>query len=149
MSQFGKTLFGGSRFIFWSLAPFLLLFALGLPFWITQWTLKTLAFVVVLESLMLLLLPALYAPQRFHWAVRMITALVFCLCLAYAISEIWFSESPVKTDGQAQASAENAVTTLTTLGLPCLWFAVFGRWRLSHKKRSAVARKIKIPRIDI
>ncbi|MDX6693304.1 MAG: hypothetical protein QOF02_907, partial [Blastocatellia bacterium] len=31
MSEFGKTLFSGSRFIFWSLAPVLLLFAAGLP----------------------------------------------------------------------------------------------------------------------
>jgi hypothetical protein len=149
MSEFGKTLFSGSRFIFWSLAPVLLLFAVGLPFWIRARTLKSLALMLVLEAATLLLLLVLYDPQRFNWAARLTTALVFCLCLAFFISELWLSHQPrLKTGGGTDYSLETPLTALTSLGLPCLWYAVFGRWRLTRKKRAAVA-KIDALRIDI
>lgn len=150
MSEFGKTLFGGSRFIFWALAPFLLLFAVGFPFWMAEWTLASIAAAVVFESLMLLLLPALYDPQRFRWAARAVAALVFCVTLAYFVAQLYARrQPPLQADGQAQPSLDNAMTALITFGLPCLWFSVFGRWRLSRKESSKRASKLDALNLDI
>jgi hypothetical protein len=151
MSEVGKTLFSGSRFIFWSLAPVALLFALGMPFWIAAWTLKSLTVLLVIESSTLLLIPVLYDPQRFNWAARLMTALVFCLCLAYFVSELWLSHQlRLRTGSSAESSIRNPLTALTSIGLPCLWYAVLGRWRPSRRKRSAAtAAKLEILGIDI
>ncbi|HEY0405793.1 MAG TPA: hypothetical protein VGC89_08690 [Pyrinomonadaceae bacterium] len=150
MSYFGKTLFSGSRFIFWTLAPALLLLAAGLPFWITAWTLKNVAVLLVLESSTLLLIPVLHDPHRFNWAARLMTALIFCLCLAYAVSELWLNyQMRLSTGSGAASSIETPLSALTTIGLPCLWYAALGRWRPSNKKRSAIAAKIETLSIDI
>jgi hypothetical protein len=104
---------------------------------------------IVLELATLSLIPVLYDPQRFNWAARLTTALVFCLCFAFFISELWLSHQPrLKTGGGADSSLETPLTALTTLGLPCLWYAVFGRWKLTRRKRAAAA-KIDTLRIDI
>lgn len=123
MSKFGKTLFGGSRFIFWSLAPVLALCVVGLPFLITRWTARAFLVVALVDALLLTFLLALFDPRRFRWAVRCVTAVVFCACLACAVDALFFA------GGSADApSQKNAFTALITIGLPCFWYALFGRF---------------------
>ena len=131
MSKFGKTLFGGSRFIFWSLAPVLILCVVGLPFFITRWTATAFLVVALVEALLLAFLLALFDPWRFKWAVRCVTAVVFCACLAYAVDALFFA------GGSADApSQKSAFTALITGGLPCLWYTVFGRFsrKVEHEQ---------------
>ena len=134
MSRFGKTLFGGSRFIFWSLAPVLALCAVALPLFITRWTGTAFLMVSLSEVLLLALILALFDPRRFNWAARCVTAIVFCGCLAYAVDAIFFAG-----DSADAPSPKNAVTALITIGLPCLWYTLLGRFsrQVEHGVKSS------------
>jgi hypothetical protein len=131
MSQFGKTLFGGSRFIFWSLAPVLALCGVGLPFFITRWTATAFLVVASVEVLLVAFILALFDPRRFKWAVRCVTAVVFCACLAYAFDAFFFAGDSADTPSQ-----KNAFMAFIAVGLPCLWYTLFGRFtrKVEHEQ---------------
>src|SRR5947209_14591029 len=126
MSRFGKTLFGGSRFIFWSLAPVLALCAAVLPFFVARWTVTGFLVVSLVEALLLLLILGLFNPRRFKWATRCATAIIFCLCLAFAVDEIFNGGKGSEGSGGV-ASTSKAITALLAIGLPCLRYALLGR----------------------
>lgn len=132
MSQFGKTLFGGSRFIFWSLAPVLALCAAALPFFFTRWTLAAFLVVLPVEALLVAFILALFDPWRFKWAARCVTAIVFCACLAYALDAVFFGDAP------GAPSSKKAVTAFIAVGLPCLWYTVLGRFSRKVEHEHAV-----------
>jgi uncharacterized membrane protein len=121
MSKFGKTLFSGSRFIFWSLTPVLALCAVVLPLVVREWNATSVFWVISIEILLVTLILSLYSPVRFRWASRFVTAIVFCAYLAYVIDEIfWSGKSLMDTE----ASARNAILGFIVIGLPCLWYTL-------------------------
>jgi hypothetical protein len=125
MSRFGKTLFGGGRFIFWSLAPVLAFCAVVVPFLVASWTVVTFLVISLIEALLLTLILGLFDPRRFKWATRCVTGIVFCLFLVYAVDEIF---ADFKGSGGSGSSALKAVTGLIAVGLPCLWYTLLGRF---------------------
>ena len=132
MSVFGKTLFGGSRFIFRALAPVLALCGIGLPFFITRWSVTSLLCVSLVEALLLAFILGLYDPRRFRWATRCVTGTVFCAYLAYLVDELFLSGKSIEAGSasRAEASPRNAIMGFIAIGLPCLWYTIFGRFSL-------------------
>lgn len=98
-------IFSGSRFLFWTLAPFLLLFAAYMLAFNRDWI------SIGLAALALLLFIKLAAPRRFYWAGRALCAAVFLLYLGFFL-------------------ADRRTTTLEGLlvwGLPAGAYALFAR----------------------
>ena len=154
MSKFGKTLFGGSRFIFRALAPVLLTCAGVLPFLITEWTPWRVFVVSLVEALLLTCVLGLYDPLRFRWAMRCVTGVVCCAYLAYAIDQLFLSSESAGgvSGGRSATSSQNAVAGFIAIGLPCLWYTIFGRFTLrdkGHNQEGGPEAKEKVDAIDL
>ena len=135
MSNFGKTLFSGSRLIFRSLAPFLLLFAIVMPLVVDHWTLRSIVVMFAMEVCTLLLVLGLFDPQRFDWAFRGVTAIVFLAYLAYFIDEFCFSDQSFSWSGRrSDTSPRNAFFGFIFIGAPSLWYTLTGRWTLRKEE---------------
>jgi hypothetical protein len=132
MSLFGQTLFGGSRFIRWSLSPFVLLFAVLMPLAIEQWTPARVALMAVMECMCLALLAGFWFPARFGvWAFRGLAGAVFLSYTGYLIYEFCFSTTPFRLfQSRGEASPRNALLGFVFVGLPSLWYALLGRFTL-------------------
>jgi hypothetical protein len=122
MGQFGEVLFSGSRFLFRALSPILILFAIIITLTVDHWSTERAILVVSADALALLLVLALYSPTRFWWAARGVTAIVFALYLAYSIDE-------VRNGKLSQDSWWDAARGLLVIGVPCLLYTIFGRFR--------------------
>jgi hypothetical protein len=133
MSGFGETLFGGSRFIRWSLTPFVLLFAVFMPIAIEEWTPARVALITGMEFMCIALLAGFWLPVRFgRWAFRGLAGAVFLSYSGYLIYEFFFSSAPFRILGnRGEASPRNALLGFALIGLPSLWYALLGRFSLS------------------
>lgn len=106
MSQFGQTLFSGSRFIRWALSPFVLLFAILMPVLIDQWTPVSVAIMIVMELMCLALLAGFWLAARIgHWAFRCLAGLVFLGYAAYLIDEFFFTAAPFRIVGRRSVAS--------------------------------------------
>ena len=130
MKNYGETLFGGSGFIRWSLTPFVLLFAALMPLLINQWTPAGCVVMAFMEFLCVALLAGFWLPARFgHWAFRILAGLVFLAYVGYLIHESCFTDVPFKIfESDRKASPRNALLGFFIIGLPALWYALFGRF---------------------
>ena len=131
-----RLLFSGSRFIFWTLAPFLLIFAVVLPLTIVNWDETKIVVVVLLDTMALLLACGLYNPLRNEWALRMMTGLIFVVYAGYIALEI-HSGAPLKLIGsRAEASLRNSLLGLIFIGWPCIKFTVqgFDGWKAEREE---------------
>jgi hypothetical protein len=132
MPNFGETLFGGSAFVRWTLTPAVFLFAVLMPFLIPSWTPTTVAITVGIEIMCLALIAGFWLPARLgRWALRVLAGLVFLAYFIYLIYEFLFSEAPFKIfEARGKASPRNALLGFIVIGLPCLWYSLFGRFTL-------------------
>jgi hypothetical protein len=132
MSAFGQTLFGGSRFVRWALSPFVLLFAVVMPLLVETWTLKLGVMIAGMEFLCIALLAGSWLPTRIgRWAFRCVAGGVFAVYAAYLIHEFFFSDTPFRlVESRGEASPRNALLGFVIIGLPSLWYALFGRFTL-------------------
>lgn len=132
MSNFGRTIFGGSRFVRISLTPFLLLFAVVMPLAIPKWTPTGVAVLAICELMSIGLLLGFWLPSRHrHWAFRGVAGLVFLGYSGYLIYELFFTNTPFELPkNRGESSPFNALLGLVFIGLPCLWYAIFGRFTL-------------------
>jgi hypothetical protein len=139
MTNFGETLFGGSPFVRWTLTPFVLLFAVLVPFLIPGWTPTRVAMMVGIEFTCFALLAGFWLPAQFgRWAFRLVAGLVFLAYSSYLIDQIFFSGAPFKlVEARGKASPRNALLGFAVIGLPCLWFSLFGRFTLRAESRRA------------
>jgi hypothetical protein len=138
MNDFGKTLFSGSRFIFWSLAPFLILFAIVMPFSMTGWTATRIIVVGASELAALLLVLGLWNPNRFKWALRGVSAIVFGICLTVTIEELFLSDKRFTIGGIVSGDAQPGdLRGIIFLGTSCLVYTLLGRF-------SSVREKLKV-----
>ncbi len=130
MGVFSQTLFGGSRFIRWALSPFVLLFAVLMPLLIDEWTLTRVGVVGALELMCLALLAGFWLPARVgHAAFRVLAALVFLAYTVYIINEFLLADARFTPFGpRGEVSPLNALLGFLFIGLPCLLFAVRGRF---------------------
>ena len=132
MSNFGKTLFGGSKFIRWTLSPLLLLFAILMPFLIEKWTLIAGILMAGMELACVALLMGFWLPSNIgHWAFRVLAGVVFLAYAGYLICEFFFSDAPFKlAENRGETSPLNAMLGFIFIGLPCLWYSLVGRFTL-------------------
>jgi hypothetical protein len=138
MNDFGKVLFSGSRFIFWSLAPFLILFAIVMPFSVNGWTATKIILVGVSDIAALLLVLGLWNPNRFRWALRCVAAIVFGVCLTAIIEEIFLSGKRFTIGAIISGDAQlGALKGFIFLGASCLIYTLLGRF-------SSVREKLKV-----
>lgn len=129
MSQFGETLFGGSRFIFWALAPFLVAFMILMPLLTTSWNMTRIILLLGMEAISLLLLVGLYNPRRFWWALRGVALLVFCSYLAYLIDGL--RQHGDQLNFRSFLSGEpvwDIIKAFIGVGIPCLLYTLSGRF---------------------
>jgi hypothetical protein len=128
--MFGETLFGGSRFIFWTLAPAVFLALLILNTTQVEWTPTRAAIVAAMDLGGALFVLGLYDNVRFRWASRALCAEVFLLYLAYLIYEWGFSRHPFQiVERRSVASPRNALLGFAIIGIPSLAYAVTGSFR--------------------
>jgi hypothetical protein len=122
----------------------------GLPFLVREWTVTSFFCVSVLEALLLTLILGLFNPRRFRWATRCVTGIVFCGYLAYAIHEVILSGSSLEagTGGRADASPRSAIWGFIGIGLPCLWYTLFGRFSLRVGGKSGGGAPDQLDKID-
>jgi hypothetical protein len=135
MTEFGKTLFGGSRFIFWSLAPAIVIFLVAIPFLVPKWTsgivLMLMAFWIVGVALIL----GMLNPSRFGWAFRVVGAMVFLIYVAYALAElVEHNWKLIRPRSRGEANPVNALIGLVVIGGPALMYAVLGRFSLRKEE---------------
>ena len=127
MSQFGNTLFSGSRFIFWALAPVLTLFAIVLPLSIVEWKVATIIVVIAVDAAAILLVIGLYNTNKFWWALRGVTAIVFFGYLAYLVDELIHGQFTL-TALLSGDSAAGVLKTFIQIGIPCFLYAAIGKF---------------------
>lgn len=130
MSNFGETLFGSSNFIRWTLSPFLLLFLVLMPMMVETWTLSIVVIIAVLELAGGLLFVGFWVPAQFRrWTSRILAAIVFLFYSAYFADELFFSaHSTGVSEGARRDIPLNAIAGFLIIGLPCLWYALSGRF---------------------
>ncbi len=130
MARFGKTLFGDSRFVRWALSPFLLMFAVLMPGLVESRTPQAIAVLIMVELMCVCLLAGFWLPSRFgRWAFRILAGVVFLTYAGYLVYEFGFDDAPFKLlESEGEASPRNALLGFVIIGLPCLWFALFGRF---------------------
>jgi hypothetical protein len=130
MNTFGQTLFGGGRFVRWTLTPFVLIFAVVMPLAIEDWTLARVGLMAGLELMCLTLLAGFWLPARVgHWAFRGLAVMVFLAYTAYFVHEFFFTGRPFTISGsRGGASPFNALLGLLIIGVPSLMYAVLGRF---------------------
>jgi hypothetical protein len=103
------------------------LFIIVTPFHRGEWSAQSVILVVGVDALGILLLLALYKPDRFHWAGRAATGLVFLAFLSYLIDEI-VSGHPWHFGPRSEPSPLNALLGLFAIGVPCLRYTLVGRF---------------------
>jgi len=131
MSQFGRTLFGASGFIRWTLTPFVLIFAVFMPLLLDEWTPTRISLMAGMELICAALLAGFWLPPRFgRWAFRIVAALVFLAYSAYLIHELAFGNRSLSTSTNG-ASPLRAVMGFVVIGIPSLWFALKGRFSVA------------------
>ncbi|MEM7307500.1 MAG: hypothetical protein AAF682_12555 [Planctomycetota bacterium] len=125
-ARFGERLFGGSPFLFWALAPALLVGAAVITLPPDYADGFALAAVLFCDAAALLLLLALWPYHRVPGARRLLTGLVFAAAL-HQLGEAWVP-AWVPSKGTPPARL-GATLGFLAVGLPCLTYALFGRFR--------------------
>jgi hypothetical protein len=131
---FGKVLFGGSRFIFRALSPFLVLFVVIMTLTVDTSSAERIILLIGLDAAAVLLIFALYDNRRFWWAARGVTAIVFMAYLAGLVDEILRFKA-WKTTLQSMESPLSAIDGFIVIGIPSLFYTVLGRFRRNDDTR--------------
>jgi hypothetical protein len=123
--MYGKALFSGSKFVFWSLTPFVILFAVAMTFTNRDWAPTDIVFIVICDLSSLLLILGLWDPRRFHWAHRSVTGAVFGAYLLYLIDGLWGGKGWNPPSSRSEPAPLNALFGLLVIGVPCLMHTLF------------------------
>jgi hypothetical protein len=104
-----------------------------MPIAIPQWTPIRVVLMAGMEFICIALLAGFWLPARYgHWAFRGLAGMVFLSYLSYLVYEFFFSEVKFKLfERRGAASPRNALLGFIVIGLPSLWYALFGRFNLS------------------
>jgi hypothetical protein len=115
-------------FFFWSLAPFLLVFIVAMPFLVPRRDASAMIALASVELLAVFVLLGLFNPRTFWWAWRGVGGIVFSGYSIYLVNMLIESGGRIELAGRrGEASARNALLGLIAFGLPGLWYALFGR----------------------
>jgi Na+/proline symporter len=127
-----RPMLGASGFVRWSLSPLVLLFALLMPLLIEEWTPIGIVIMGGMALACLALLAGFWLPAHIgRWAFRVLAGLIFAAYASYLIHEFLFTDKQFKiVQSRGQASPRNALLGFVIIGLPCLMYAVLGRFTL-------------------
>jgi len=130
MCEFGRALVGGGGCVRWTLTPFVLLFAVGMPLLVPDWTFVGVAVMAGLELMCLCLLAGFWLPRRLGFgAFRILGGVVFLVYAAYLVYEVFVSDRPFAVSPDpGEPSPFNALLGFVLIGIPGLWLAVLGRF---------------------
>ena len=135
MSGTPKALFGGSRFIRWTLLPCIVVAALVIGLDMSVWRSERAWVYACVELGLVLLYLAVGWPAQYRWAGRVLGAGVFVAYAAYLVHEFWIRPEGLQPGGsRSRPSAWNALRGLIAFGLPSLWYALRGRFGLDEAK---------------
>ena len=103
-----------------------------LPLLVEIWTLARVLLLSGVELICLTLLAGFWLPSKYgHWAFRGLAGLVFLAYAAYLVHEFFFTEKPFRIAGRrSEDSPFNALLGFIIIGLPSLWYSLFGRFTL-------------------
>lgn len=125
-------------FFFWTLSPFLVLFIVVMGLLIDKSEPTKLVLLLTIELLAILTLLGLFNARRFWWAWRGVGAIIFLGYVAYLIAMVIESNGMVKMPARrSEASLVNAVIGLCIIGLPGLWYALYGRFTFFEESETA------------
>jgi hypothetical protein len=138
MTNFGKTLFSGSRFMFWALAPFIMIFLIMMTIIIPVVNSKLNCIQIVLFAFFWItgisLILGLFNSERYSWAFRIVTAMIFLLFLGYTVYELWEHEGILPLPkARSEDCPINALLGLIIVGIPSLAYTIFGRFTFRQK----------------
>lgn len=115
-----------SRTIFWFLLPWIAVFVIAMPFLVDR-TAKAIAVLLPVELMALFLLLGLFDRRRFGWALRVLGLMLFLLFAAYFIGMLIESGGRIEVARRpGRASAFDALLGLLTIGLPGLFYGLYG-----------------------
>jgi len=132
MSDFGKTVFGGSTFLRWTLGPIAVLSACAFAALQSDWQGRRAVLFVGIEVALVLLALVAFAPHRFHWAGRALAGMVFFAYIAYLVGmALTKPDSFWPPSRRSATTGFNSVLGLLVIGYPSLKYALLGRfsWR--------------------
>lgn len=132
MSEFGNTLFGGSRFVRWSLTPVILFFALWMPTMTHQMAPTGMPILIGMEIAFVAMLAGFWLPAKIgRWCFRVLTALVFLACTIFVVDAFSSTKKPASAFQRAsRQSPYRSLPALLFIGFPCLWFTLTGRFSI-------------------
>lgn len=118
--------FGGSRFMAWTIGPVAAIAAFGLALgpWAGD---RTSVLRAVVVAILLLLALAVFAPRRCAFAARIVTGFVFVTCLLYVVEMA--IDGPDVAAHRGEKSLGNALQAFLVFGIPCFWLTVRRRRR--------------------
>ena len=130
MSTSGSVLFSDKPYIRWVISPFVVLTMIILPICSTKWTPESVILMASIELLGIAFLIGLWSSGAIqNYSLRFVTALVLAFYLYYFIHEWFFSgHSFVWNQPRGESSPKNSLLAMFIIGLPCLWFTIFGRF---------------------
>ena len=118
-------------FIFWTLAPCLVLFMALMPFLIPEWNVQRAILMAAIEALCLLVFLGLMSPITRWWTWRGVGAIIFLAYVAYVIAMFREGGGEVTVGSRrSQPSVLNALLGFVAFGVPGLMYAVLGRFTL-------------------
>jgi hypothetical protein len=90
------------------------------------WTRFSVGFEVISGAVAIALLLTLINKDRYWWAMRVITFIIFALYFWYVIDECYIKQKPLQLGGLGDASPLNAVRGFLFFGVPCLLYTLWG-----------------------
>lgn len=125
MSVGPEAFFRSTPLLRWTLIPVLVLFGAGMPFLIPKYTLWRALLMAALSGTALVYAAALMWPRYLWLTGRIVAAMVFLFYIAYAVSELFFSDHPfVIGERRSRASPVNSLLGLLIIGVPALLYAL-------------------------
>jgi hypothetical protein len=116
------------RGLLWFGAVAMTLFTAVMYFFLGQsgWTASSVAFDFVCGVISVALMLTLIDQRRYWWALRVVTGIVFILCIGYLIDEFFVKHQPITFGAPGAESPLNALRAFLIFGLPCLLYTLWG-----------------------
>lgn len=138
MSRFSDVFFGNSRFIRWTLTPFIVFFAIFMPWLLNQsdksvtWNWDAILILSGIELMCISVLAGFWLPRRLsRLGFRVLTGMIFLFYTCYIIEEFFLSDKSFDFfDDHDGLSPFEALTAYILIGLPSLWHTLWGRFTL-------------------
>lgn len=127
MASPDKVLITGRQLAFWAITPFLAICAFLPAFLPPPWTPFKIVFAAIWPMTCVLGMLALYDPKKFRWAGRCVAGVIFLAYLGFAVNRLILTSKPREPEQRRSRPAPgDAFLGFIIIGLPSLWFAIFG-----------------------